>query len=65
MRGGREYLADKLGRPVKVPVAKTAKLGSPVYASALGLVSLIFDSIEKQEGEEPTGLFKKIAGMFK
>ena len=65
MRGGREYLADKLGRPVKVPVAKTAKLGSPVYASALGLVSLIFDSIENQEGEEPTGLFKKIAGMFK
>jgi hypothetical protein len=45
MRGGREYLAARLGRPVKVPVQKTAKLNSPVFnASALGLVSLIFDS---------------------
>ena len=64
MRGGREYLAAKIGRPVKVPVVKTAKLNSPVYASALGLVSLIFDSIEQQEGAEP-GLGKKLVGLFK
>ena len=38
MRGGREYLAGKLGRSVKVSMVKTAKLNSPVYASALGLI---------------------------
>ncbi len=64
MRGGREYLAARIGRPVKVPQQKTAKLNSPVYASALGLVSLIFDSIEQQDAGEP-GLGKKIVGLFK
>ena len=64
MRGGREYLSERLGRPVKAPVVKAAKLNSPVYASSLGLVSLIFDSIEQQESDEPR-LLKKIAGMFK
>jgi cell division protein FtsA len=52
MRGGREYLAEKLGRPVKIPMAKAAKLNSPVYASALGLVDLVFDSIEQRTAQE-------------
>ena len=64
MRGGREYLATKLGHPVKVPVAKSAKMNSPVYASALGLVDLIFDSIEQQGTKEPGGI-KKLRGLFK
>lgn len=65
MRGGREYMARKLGRPVKVPAAQSAKLGSPMYSTTLGLVNLIFDSTEKQDGEEPTGLFSKIAGLLR
>ncbi len=64
MRGGREYLAAKIGRPVKVPVAKSAKMNSPVYASALGLVDLIFDSIEQQSPKEGGGI-KKFKGLFK
>lgn len=64
MRGGREFLAERIGRPVKVPVAKAAKLNSPVYASALGLVSLIFDSIEQPEAGEES-FTKKLAGLFK
>ncbi|MBQ4089729.1 MAG: hypothetical protein IJC56_07600 [Clostridia bacterium] len=64
MRGGREYLAAQLGKPVKVPVAKSAKLNSPVYASALGLVSLIFDSIEQPE-HSGDSIAKKFAGFFK
>lgn len=51
MRGGREYLAAKLGRTVKVPAAKAARLNSPIYTSALGLVNLIFDSLETPDGE--------------
>ena len=64
MRGGREYLATKIGRPVKVPVAKTAKMNSPVYASALGLVDLIFESIEQQSPKETSGI-KKLRSLFK
>ncbi len=54
MRGGREFLASALGRSVKVPMAKAAKLNSPVFASALGLVDLVFDSIEQRTAQEET-----------
>ena len=64
MRGGREYLAAQLGKPIKVPVAKSAKLNSPVYAAASGLVSLIFDSIEQPESAGE-GFAKKLTGFFK
>lgn len=67
MRGGREYLAEKLGRPVKVSMAKAAKLNSPVYASALGLVDLVFDSIEQRSAQDdslPGRLAGGIRGLF-
>jgi cell division protein FtsA len=67
MRGGREYLADKLRRPVRVSMAKAAKLNSPVYASALGLVDLVFDSIEQRTAQEdslPGRLAGGIRGLF-
>lgn len=61
MRGGREYLAEKLRRSVKAPLAKTAKHNSPVFASALGLVDLVFDSIEQQAVQNDS-FFGRIAG---
>ena len=64
MRGGREYLAGAIGRAVKVPMAKSAKLNSPVYSSALGLVDLIFDSIEQQDAAE-SGLGDKLKSLFR
>ena len=48
MRGAKEYMAEKLGRTVRVPVAKAARLNNPCYASALGLMDLVFDEIEGQ-----------------
>lgn len=64
MRGGREYLSAKIGRPVKVAAAKSSKMNSPVYASALGLADLIFDSIEQhQEEDERVG--GKLRNLFK
>ena len=64
MRGGREYLSAKIGRPVKVAAAKSAKMSSPVYASALGLADLIFDSIEQHDGgDEP--MLSKVRNLFK
>jgi cell division ATPase FtsA len=68
MRGGREYLAAKLGRPVKVSMAKSAKLNSPVFASALGLVDLVFDSIEQRSAQEdslPGRLAGGLRNLFK
>ena len=64
MRGGREYLSGKIGRPVKVAAAKSSKMSSPVYASALGLADLIFDSIEQHDsGDEP--VLSKVRNLFK
>lgn len=45
-RGGRDYLSAKLNRPVRDTVKRTVKLSSPVYASAMGLLDLIADTIE-------------------
>lgn len=64
MRGGREYLSAKIGRPVKVATAKSSKMNSPVYAAALGLADLIFDSIEQHQEEEDR-IGGKIRNLFK
>ena len=44
-RGGREYLAAKLGRTVRELPRKAVKLSSPAYSSALGLLDLVIDTI--------------------
>ena len=46
MRGARDALSARIGRPVKVSVAKSSKLNSPVFTSTLGLADLVFNSIE-------------------
>ncbi len=45
-RGGRDYLASKLDKPVRETIKRTIKLSSPIYASAMGLMDLIIDTIE-------------------
>jgi cell division ATPase FtsA len=52
MRGAREMLAARIERPVKVTAAKSSKMNSPVFSAALGLADLVFDSIEKTQGED-------------
>lgn len=47
-RGGRDYLSAKLERPVRDTVRRTYKLSSPIYASAMGLMDLIIDTIESR-----------------
>ena len=65
MRGARRVCsAARIGRPVKVAAVKTAKLNSPVFASALGLADLIFDSIEQHEdGDAP--VLSKVRNFFR
>ena len=47
-RGGRDYLSAKLERPVRDTVKRTIKLSSPIYASSMGLMDLIIDTIESR-----------------
>ena len=62
MRGGREYLAAQMEKPIRSPAPKAAKLNSPVYASALGLMDLVFETIEQADN---SGLFDRIKSLFK
>lgn len=43
-RGGRDFLAAKLDKPVRELPRKAVKLSSPAYSSALGLLDLIIDT---------------------
>lgn len=43
-RGGREFLSEKLGRPVRELPRRAIKLSSPIYASALGLLDLVIET---------------------
>lgn len=64
MRGGREYLSARIGKPIKVATAKSSKMNSPVFSSALGLADLVFDSIEQhEEGDEP--VLNRVRNLFR
>lgn len=60
MRGGREYMARALNRTIKIPSARAGKLNSPPYASALGLIDMVFDKIDMQNGDTGTGPIDKV-----
>ncbi|MDR3052180.1 MAG: cell division protein FtsA [Oscillospiraceae bacterium] len=63
INGGRAYLSAQLDRTVRAPAPKAAKFNSPVYSSALGLIDLVFGSLEAQE--EAQGVFDKTAMFFR
>ena len=64
MRNGREYLAERIGSPVKATAPKTAKMNSPVYSAVLGLIDLTFDSIERHDQEDER-ITRKIGNFFR
>lgn len=63
-RGGKDFLAGKLERPVRDIPKRTMKLNSPTYSSSLGLMDLIIDTIEQQHAPTP-GLLGKVKDFFK
>lgn len=63
MRGGREYLSAQMERPIRAPLPKAATLNSPIFASALGLMDLVFETVEKEE--ERGGIMDKVRGLFR
>jgi len=64
MRGGKEYLSAQIDRPVKTSAAKSSKMNSPVYAAALGLADLVFDSIEQKDGGDES-MFGRVKNLFR
>ncbi len=64
MRGARDYLAERIGYPVKASAPKTAKMNSPVYSSALGLLDLTFDSIERHDADDDS-FARKLTGFLR
>ena len=63
-RGGRDYLSAKLEKPVRDTVKRTIKLSSPIYASAMGLMDLIIDTIEARNATS-SGVAGGIKDFFK
>ena len=63
-RGGKDYLAARLEKPVRDLPRKAVKLSSPAYSSALGLLDLIVDtmigSIKSADGV--VGFFRGLFG---
>lgn len=47
-RGGKDFLAGKLNKPVRDLPRRAVKLSSPAYSSALGLLDLIIDTAENE-----------------
>lgn len=62
-RGGREYVGEKLGRPVRDLPRKAVKLASPIYSSALGLLDLVIDT-RNSAADSQGGLRGFMRGLF-
>ncbi|MBE5783004.1 MAG: hypothetical protein E7329_06780 [Clostridiales bacterium] len=56
-RGGRDFLAAKLDKPVRELPRKAVKLSSPAYSSALGLLDLIIDTTANAHAASGVGAF--------
>lgn len=63
-RGGREYLATRLGRPVRDTPKRTATFNSHAYSSTLGLLDLIIDTVE-QNHQQSAGSGNGIVNFFR
>ena len=64
LRGGAAYLEKTLERKTEVASVRSNKLGSPEYTSVVGLLDLIFDSIEQRFDEQET-LPMRVVDTFK
>lgn len=56
-RGGKDFLAGKLNKPVRDLPRRAVKLSSPAYSSALGLLDLIIDTAENAPASTGIGAF--------
>lgn len=58
MRGGREFFSMALDKPVKAPLPRTSKLNNPAYTSALGLMDLVNEHLQRKPAAPRRGWAK-------
>ena len=63
-QGGREYLSEKLDRPVRELPRKAVKLSSPNYSSSLGLLDLVIDTLTNTTSVQQTGIRSFFRNLF-
>lgn len=63
-RGGKDFLASCLNRPVRDTIKRTARLSSPIYSSAMGLLNLIVETVEARNAPS-SGISGGIKDFFK
>ncbi len=61
-RGGRDFLAAKLEKPVRELPRKAVKLSSPAYSSALGLLDLLIDTAASAQTGGVGDFFRSLFG---
>jgi len=63
MKGVEDWLSDKLDRQVKVVQSASNKLGGPWFASVMGEMDQIFDTLEPATAQSETAPGKFVSGM--
>ncbi|MBO2516885.1 MAG: hypothetical protein CW338_06350 [Clostridiales bacterium] len=62
-RGGRDYLAKVLDKPVREFPRRAVKLSSPAYSTSLGLLNLVIDTVCKVKNTSGiSGFFRNLFG---
>lgn len=62
-RGGRDYLANILNKPVREFPRKAVKLSSPAYSTSLGLLNLVIDTVcAAKSNSGVSGFFRNLFG---
>ncbi|MCQ2437879.1 MAG: hypothetical protein MJ099_05735 [Clostridia bacterium] len=65
MRGGREFISAKLGRPIKSVVTESTRLNSSNYSSAMALADLVANCICGDDYDSPKKGKGNILNLFR
>lgn len=63
MRGAADWLSDQLDRPVKEVQAGSSKLNGPWFASVLGELDQVFDTLEPRTAQEDSLPGRLVSGV--
>ena len=64
MQGGKDYLASRIRRALKLPDNRSDRLNGPDYTSALGLIDLTFAALEDNGSGNGNGRITNVMGSI-
>lgn len=65
MRGGREYVSQKISRTIKAPLPRHAKWGSHTYASSMALLEMALEAALSDKSNKNGGPMASIKSFLK